>query len=106
MGDPRWYLRFLLPAFPSLILLATGGLSMIWDYFASPSAGRWPRALKGAALVAITLLFVGWMGTATVRLPLFDQRSGEKIYPDAALWQCTIFSGSFTSAISRICPRG
>ena len=26
------------------------------------------------------------MGTATLRLSLFNQRSDEKIYPDAALW--------------------
>jgi hypothetical protein len=85
-GDAWWYLRFLLPAFPSLILLATAGLSMLWEYFASITNGRWPRALSRAAALTIILLSVGWMGTATLRLPIFDQRSGEKIYPDAALW--------------------
>jgi len=73
-GDAWWYLRFLLPAFPSLILLATGGLSIWWDYFA-PSIRSLPRPLKGAAVIAIMLLSVGWMGTATLRLSLLNQRS-------------------------------
>jgi hypothetical protein len=105
-GEAWWYLRYLLPAFPSLILLATGGLSILWDNFAPSTRSAlvrlvnrahrrlWPPgfptttryALKGAAGLAIILLSVGWMAIATARLSLFSLRSSEQIYPDAALW--------------------
>jgi hypothetical protein len=84
-GEAWWYLRYLLPAFPSLILLGTGGLSLLWEYV-TPTTKKWPLALKAASAAAIILLSIGWMATATLRLSLFNQRADEKIYPDAASW--------------------
>src|SRR5258708_4653417 len=76
-------------------MLAAGGLSMMWDHFTGSkilpeppdsSARAASRILPAVAASGIILLSVGWMATATFRLSLFEHRSGEKIYLDAAEW--------------------
>ena len=76
--DAWWYTRFLLPAFPALIL---GALVAARDFVISRGswAGRWRMAFAGALVVAalaFEVLFV-----AGERVHKFSK--GERIYPEA-----------------------
>ena len=57
-----WYLRFVLPAFPALIVLAVGGLRQVHGWLAGPGH-VWRLGLAGA--VVVTLL--GWQLARQVR---------------------------------------
>lgn len=78
-GEAWWYLRFILPAFPALILLALLVLERVGEALA------WRRrviALMGAALVLALVL--PWK-----QIPpgeVLNIEPGERSYPDSARW--------------------
>jgi hypothetical protein len=75
-GETWWYLRFILPAFPVLILAALAALHALT--LAAPAR----RILVSALLVA----GLAWETGQAVRLGLVHNKSGEATYPDAAAW--------------------
>lgn len=75
-GETWWYLRFILPAFPVLILAAL----VAWHAFTA-KAGR--PALVGAVLLAAGLT---WEIRLFRRLDVLGIKSGEATYPDTAAW--------------------
>ena len=112
-GEVWWYLRFLLPAFPALIMLATGGAANIWKLWEhrhfppfAGSAAKWSGAAKTIVIVALLVLSIGWSAAATLHLPVLNQRGGAKLYAAVPQWAldhlpanavilCSDFSGSF-----------
>lgn len=75
-GETWWYLRFILPAFPVLILAA-----LIGGYALTAPLRR--RHLLLAILFAACL---GWETALLRRLGVLEMKSGEATYPDAAAW--------------------
>ncbi len=78
-GETWWYLRFILPAFPVLILAALVVLHSI------PSAAT-TRKVLGSLLLAASL---AWQAGLSYRLQLVHNKSGETTYYDAATWTRT-----------------
>ena len=90
VGEVWWYLRYILPAFPAILIVATGGLASIWEALpkrsgrmASLARTPWISAL---AISALVLLSVGWEAVATYRLSFLDLRIVAKHYQDVSLW--------------------
>lgn len=78
-GETWWYLRFILPAFPALILLALVVVQAAVD--------RWiPRWLASVLGVAAVVFAVHWEWRQPTRLAAFALESGERSYPEAARW--------------------
>jgi hypothetical protein len=76
--DAWWYLRFLLPTWPVLMLLTAAAVDAI--------ARRWlPRA--GPAALAALVALLAWHGITTARArSAFDLGRGERRYLDVARW--------------------
>jgi hypothetical protein len=79
-GETWWYLRFILPAFPALIVAALVVLDA-----AGRAAGLRPRPLV-AALAALLVLAGGWQIRQIRQLDVLDIADGERSYPEAARW--------------------
>lgn len=75
-GETWWYLRFILPAFPVLIL----GALVVLHSFLSAAPGR---KIIGGLLLAASL---GWELVQVDRLQLLQNKSGEATYADASAW--------------------
>ncbi|MSU45638.1 MAG: hypothetical protein EXS42_00560 [Lacunisphaera sp.] len=78
-GETWWYLRFILPAFPMLILAALLVLQALWSR---------PRpAWLHAAFIGLLLVLTSWWQVRQIRqLDLLGMESGERTYPEAARW--------------------
>jgi hypothetical protein len=79
-GETWWYLRFILPAFPALILAMLAALHAAWQ------AGRArPRIVAGllAGLVASAAL---WQVRQFRPLDVLHLEESERTYPEAARW--------------------
>jgi len=76
-----WYLRFVLPAFPCLVVLAVaaGKDLLARDVF---RAGLWRPAL----VVVLLGLFAGNIAWQFSRLPILYSRRGNEFYRDSTLW--------------------
>ncbi len=75
--DDWWYLRFLLPAWPVLAVLAVAAIQSI--------VGRvMPGAKAGGAALAIVLVLAGVNFGRAINLDVFGLRPGEQRYVDAA----------------------
>lgn len=79
-GETWWYLRFILPAFPALIL---GGL-VVLDAVAraASSRARW----AATAFVALLVFATGWQMRQIRELDILNIELGERTYPEAARW--------------------
>jgi len=79
-GETWWYLRFILPAFPALILATMVVLQTGWE-----RTRRWPipAAISLAAAVAGA---AGWQFFQTRKLDVLHLEAAERSYPDAAHW--------------------
>lgn len=78
-GETWWYLRFILPAFPVLILVALVVLQRFWQLIPSP---RWARAL----FVTVLVFGAAWQVQLNRRLDVLDIPTGESYYLDTANW--------------------
>lgn len=78
-GEAWWYLRFILPAFPVLILAA---LTVLHSLTATMPG----RKVIGGVLLAAGL---AWETCVTRRLEVLQNKFGEATYPDAAAWART-----------------
>ena len=74
-GETWWYLRFILPAFPALIVISLAVLHSFPDVAA--------RKIVGVLLLVVAL---GWEITLCDRFNLIYNKSGEATYFDAAAW--------------------
>ena len=82
-----WYLRFIIPAFPALIVLSVLGLR--WAYMQlRGSAGRpaWREAMAVAALLLAILGGLCVQLAAVQRRHALDAGIGERAYPEACEW--------------------
>src|SRR6185295_7507765 len=83
--DAWWYLRFLLPMWPAMMLLTTAALDAL--------ARRWLRPIYPIAIAAAAA-FLAWHGVHTAaRRSAFDLGRGERRYIDVAR-----FAASHTDA--------
>jgi hypothetical protein len=89
-GESWWYLRYILPAFPSLIILAIGGLAGIWAVLEKSNrpyghviGAFWRRSLAFAIVVMLSL---GCEGIATQRLSFLDLRVVARMWFDVPRW--------------------
>ncbi len=73
-----WYLRFILPAFPALIL------GILWA--ARAIAARRPQFGSPGVPAALALLVAAWSSYWVDNLNALDSGRGEKVYPDTARW--------------------
>lgn len=78
-GETWWYLRFILPVFPVLILAALVALHSL------TTTVRWRKPLWALLLTAA----LAWEIGMTYRLEVPSVKSGEATYPDAAAWART-----------------
>ena len=78
-GETWWYLRFILPAFPALILAALVVFQRLGQLIPSP---RWARAM----FVAVLALGVAWQARLSRRLEVLSIPTGEAYYLDTANW--------------------
>ena len=79
-GETWWYLRFILPAFPTLIIAAL---------FAMESIGRnsgIPARIRPVAAAVLMILAAGWQIAQSRRLHVCQLKRDEQSYPDAAHW--------------------
>lgn len=83
-NDAWWYLRFVLPAFPALILGSVAGLSAGAKAFALGLPKRASRVITGAALVVV--VSAGWFWTA--KLQVLRLINDETIYRRGVQWVC------------------
>ena len=79
-GETWWYLRFILPAFPALILIAIATLA------AARSALRWRPTIAATVTAAVFLGAGIWQGWQVRRLDVLGFEHNERSYPDAARW--------------------
>ena len=79
-GETWWYLRFILPAFPGLILAALVGLGGGWR------AGQSRPVLRAVVLVALLFAAAGWQVRQIRQLDVMNLERGERAYADAAHW--------------------
>ena len=75
-GEAWWYLRFILPAFPAILLLALAVAQSAAARTRQP--GAWLAALLAGALA--------WECAMNQRLDIFQYKSAESTYPEAASW--------------------
>lgn len=73
-----WYLRFVLPAFPALILAAL----LAGQHFAT----KWNSRTLRMARIIVPLAVLGWAVYWNTRLSIMDAGHREKVYPDSARW--------------------
>jgi hypothetical protein len=97
-GESWFYLRYLLPCLPQLLMLAVGSVASFWERleraYRTPVKRLPPfhrlrhqsGVRKGIATFAIVMLSIGWMIVATYRLSILHLAEGEKVYPDSAQW--------------------
>ena len=84
-GEHWWYLRFLLPVFPALIIIGLAALRLLL----ANARPEW--------VISVTVLLGGlvWQGALVTRLPVFENKQLEKTYPLAAEWlQTNLPAGS------------
>ena len=82
-GETWWYLRFILPAFPALILAALSALAATEQTLRlTPKT----TAMAAAALLAIS---AAWQISAIQRLDVMTLEQRERTYPDSARWAQT-----------------
>ncbi len=79
-GETWWYLRFILPAFPVLILATLAVLATVWPI---AQTGPTARTVLAAALLAAA---GGWQLRQCRLLDVFGIEREERTYPDAARW--------------------
>lgn len=79
-GETWWYLRFILPAFPALIL---GSLAVLAT---SAQAFRVRTRLGLVAVSGVLLFAAGWQIRQIQHLAVMTFEQGERNYPDAAHW--------------------
>ena len=79
-----WFLRFVLPAFPALTILAMGGLLGLLQRLGSSSAGT--AAIITAAVGLLPGLFAFNIFYQYSRLPILDAGRGDRVYKDCAAW--------------------
>jgi len=100
-GETWWYLRFILPAFPVLIVGALVVLEAAWRTARSRSV-----VAAAAAAGLLVLGVISWQHRQIRTLDVLHTKNGERIYPDAARWArenlparsaifCMQVSGSF-----------
>ncbi len=80
-GEQWWYLRFILPAFPALILLALVPLHALGARL--PSQPDWLKPVLAAALL---VLAAAWDIKLSRRLDVVSIPRGEKFYVDTSDW--------------------
>jgi hypothetical protein len=97
-GDAWSYVRFLLPCLPQLVMLATAGVSGIWERLQGsyqPPVKHLPpfhrlrhrsAELKTVTALGIIMLSIVWTAVATRRLSVLDVAEGEEIFPKTARW--------------------
>ena len=79
-SETWWYLRFILPAFPALILAALSALAATKQTLRlTPKT----TAMAAAALLAIS---AAWQISAIQRLDVMTLEQRERTYPDSARW--------------------
>ena len=78
-GETWWYLRFILPAFPALILAALVVFQRLGQLL--PSA-RWARVM----FIAVLVFGVTWQAQLSRRLEVLSIPTGEAYYLDTANW--------------------
>ena len=82
-SETWWYLRFILPAFPALILAALSALAATKQTLRlTPKT----TAMAAAALLAIS---AAWQISAIQRLDVMTLEQRERTYPDSARWAQT-----------------
>ena len=84
-GDAWWWLRYLAPALPSLVIFSIAGLR----YFLTFALQSLPSRMSLALAAAIVGLLLAWEAAATLRVgngELFSSREAWKVYRDAPLW--------------------
>lgn len=79
-GETWWYLRFILPAFPALILAALAVLA------ASAQVARLRNRPVAAALAGVFLFAAGWQIRQIQCLDVLSFELDERNYRDAAQW--------------------
>jgi hypothetical protein len=79
-GETWWYLRFILPAFPALILLALSSVSAVGQTM------RLRPAFTAAVAAGVLLIAAGWEIKKVQQFEIMTLARGEKNYPDAAHW--------------------
>jgi hypothetical protein len=80
-GETWWYLRFILPAFPVLILLALFALRALLERL--PAGPAW---LAPAAAFGLLVFAVGWNVRQDRLLEVAEIPRGERFYLDTAEW--------------------
>lgn len=78
-GETWWYVRFILPAFPVLILAALVVFQWLGQLIPSP---RWARAM----FVTVLVIGVAWQAQLNRRLEVLQIPTGESYYLDTANW--------------------
>ncbi len=88
-SDDWTYLRFVLPAFPALIVLGVLGMRQVWRFLVGPAEGRWywPRAIVATCALLLAVR-AGYriQHSATVRHDALLIGNGERIYPELRSW--------------------
>jgi hypothetical protein len=79
-GETWWYLRFILPAFPPLILAGLGVLNALGR------AGLSRPSWRAVILATLVLLAAGWQLDQIRKLEVREFKGNERTYPDAAQW--------------------
>ena len=80
-GETWWYLRFILPAFPALIVAVLFVLEAIWRVSRPRSM---PAVTVGLALLLMGA--IGWQARQLSRLDVLHLEINERSYPQAARW--------------------
>jgi hypothetical protein len=79
-GETWWYLRFILPAFPALIVALLAVFEAGWR------SAKFPRRVTAVVIGALLLFGVGWEKRQIVPLDVLNLKGNERSYPDAAQW--------------------
>ncbi|MCX6948527.1 MAG: glycosyltransferase family 39 protein [Opitutae bacterium] len=82
-GETWWYLRFILPAFPALILAALSALA------ATEKKLRLTPKTTAVAAAALLAISAAWQIRAIQRLDVMTLEQRERSYPDSARWAQT-----------------
>ncbi len=82
-----WYLRFLLPAFPALIVLSVAGLRWVARSFRGAGSHGPVRAVAAVVSVVVALVATLWVQAGMVqRFGILKVGEGERIYPEICAW--------------------